>query len=132
MTKVLVVEDNPLNMELVLEILDAQGFTVEKAEDGEETIRKTENETYDQILMDIALPGMGGEEAVRIIKNKPQYQEVPVIALTAFAMKGDRERLLSDGFDDYISKPIDVAEFIKKWRNTRIEVYEQIKKLAVG
>lgn len=114
MTKVLVVEDTPLNLELVLEILDEQGFTADRAEDGEEAIKKTEKQVYDLILMDIALPGMDGVDAATIIKQRPEYKKVPVVALTAFAMKGDKERLLDAGFDDYISKPIDVPEFIRK------------------
>lgn len=119
MTKALVVEDNPLNMELVLEILDTQGFTADKAEDGEEAIKKTEKEVYDLILMDIALPGMDGVEATKIIKSRSGYKNVPVVALTAFAMKGDKERLLGAGFDDYIAKPLDVSEFIKKIQKYR-------------
>ncbi|MBU4138395.1 MAG: response regulator, partial [Euryarchaeota archaeon] len=69
---------------------------------------------YDLILMDIALPEMNGIEARRLIKSKPEYKEIPVIALTAFAMGGDKERFLSEGFDDYISKPLDISNFIKK------------------
>ena len=119
MIKVLVVEDTPLNMELVLEILGAQGFTTDRAENGEEAIKKADTDIYDLILMDISLPGIDGIKATRIIKSKPAYKNVPVIALTAFAMKGDKERLLGDGFDDYISKPIDVPEFIKRMEKYR-------------
>ena len=113
MTKVLVVEDNPLNMELVVEILNSQGFVVDGAKDGEEAIQKAGKEVYDLIIMDIGLPGMNGVEATKIIRSKPGYKSKPVIALTAFAMKGDRERLLKDGFDAYVPKPIDLAEFVK-------------------
>ncbi len=112
MTKILVVEDNPLNMELVFEILTAQGFTVHTSIDGEEAIRKIEKEVYDLILMDIELPGMTGIETTKIIKAKDK--NLCVIALTSYAMKGDRERFLTAGFDDYISKPLDVSEFLKK------------------
>ncbi len=120
MTKVLVVEDNPLNMELVIEILDALDFAADRAEDGEEAIRRAEKEVYDLILMDIALPGMDGVEATRIIKSRAKYKNVPAIALTAFAMKGDKERLLAAGFEDYISKPIDVPEFINMIQKYRM------------
>ncbi|MCE8428352.1 MAG: response regulator [Candidatus Methanoperedens sp.] len=114
MTKVLVVEDTPLNMELILEILKSHGIEADKAEDGEEAIRKTEKIVYDIIFMDIALPGIDGAEATKIIRTRPEYKDVPVIALTAFAMKGDKEKLIAGGFDDYIAKPIDVSEFIKQ------------------
>jgi CheY-like chemotaxis protein len=114
MTNVLVVEDNPINMELVVEILDAKGFIIDMAENGKEAVKKAETRIYDLILMDIELPEMNGDEATRLIKSKPEYKDIPVIALTSYAMKGDKERIMGAGFDDYISKPIDVSEFIKK------------------
>ena len=120
MTKVLVVEDNPLNMELVVEILNTHGFTVHEAIDGEEGIKKFEKENYDLILVDIELPGIDGVEVTKIIKNK--NKEIPVIALTSYAMKGDRERFLAAGFDEYMSKPLDVTAFLK-----RLEKYNKIK-----
>ncbi len=119
MMKVLVVEDNPLNMELMIDILDPQGFTVHEAINGKEAIKKTEEKIYDLIFMDIALPDIGGVELIRIIKRKPEYKDIPVIAITAFAMKGDKEKLLCGGFDDYIPKPIDVPEFTKKIQKYR-------------
>jgi two-component system cell cycle response regulator DivK len=114
MTKVLVVEDNDLNMELVVEVLESEGFTAEKANSGEEAINKTEKIVYDLILMDISLPGIDGVKTAMIIKNRSEYRDVPVIALTAFAMKGDKERLLESGFEDYIPKPINLSEFKSK------------------
>ncbi len=114
MVKVLVVEDNPLNMELILEILLSRGFVVDTVDNGEKAIKITENSSYDLILMDIALPGIDGVEANRIIKSKPGYKSIPVVALTAFAMAGDKERLLNEGFNEYISKPLDIQDFIKK------------------
>lgn len=114
MLKVLVVEDNPLNMELIIEILRSHGFTVDTVDDGEKAIKITENSIYELILMDIALPGIDGVEAAKIIKSRSEYKNVPIVALTAFAMAGDKERLLKAGFDDYISKPLDVHQFITK------------------
>ncbi len=108
----LVVEDNPLNMELVVEILTANGFTVDGAVNGEEAVAKVESDTYDIVLMDIELPGMDGVEATRRIKSRNKY--LPIIALTSYAMKGDRDRFLAAGFDDYISKPLEVSNFIEK------------------
>ncbi len=119
MKKVLVVEDHPLNMELVLEILEAMGFNARGAEDGKQAIGMVEKELYDLIIMDIELPGMNGVEVKDMIKTKPSYKNVPVIALTSYAMKGDRERFIGSGFDDYVPKPIDVPEFMK-----RIEKYK--------
>ncbi|MDL5502971.1 MAG: response regulator, partial [Candidatus Methanoperedens sp.] len=87
---------------------------VSGAINAEEAIKMIENEQYDLILMDIELPGMDGISAIKIIKSKPGYNDVPNIALTAFAMKGDREKFLAAGFDDYIAKPIDVPGFIKQ------------------
>lgn len=114
MTKVLVVEDIPLNMELIHEILKSMGFFVNGAVNGEDAIRMLEKEHYDLIIMDIELPIMDGITAAKVIKFNPAYEKVPIIALTAYAMKGDRERFLSEGFDDYIPKPIDVPDFMKK------------------
>jgi len=112
LTKILVVEDNPINMELVIEILSSRGFTVHTANDGEEAVRKIEKEVYDMVLMDIELPGMNGIETTKIIKAKDK--NIRVIALTSYAMKGDKERFLTAGFDDYISKPLDISDFLKK------------------
>lgn len=120
MTKVLVVEDTPSNRELMLEILDGEGFTAHGAEDGAEAIKMTENELYDLILMDLKLPGTDGIEVTRAIKSNCAYKDVPVVALTAHAMKGDKERILNEGcFDDYMSKPIDMPEFIERMEKYR-------------
>lgn len=114
MNKILVVEDNPYNMELVIEILKSLGFSAYGAINGEDAVKEVEKEQYDLILMDIELPLMDGASAMKIIKGKPGYENVPILALTAFAMKGDKEKFLAEGFDDYIAKPIDVPEFMKK------------------
>lgn len=114
MTKILVVEDEPLNMELTQEILNSMGFTVRGARDGKEAIKNIEKESYDLILMDIGLPDMSGIEVTKIIKSMPRYKNVPVIALTVYAMKGEKEKILEAGLDDYISKPINLPEFQKK------------------
>ncbi|MDO8726403.1 MAG: response regulator [Candidatus Methanoperedens sp.] len=119
MVKVLLVEDNPLNMELIIEILRSQGFTVDTAVDGEKAVDMAEKYTYDIILMDIALPGIDGVETSKKIKSKPQYKNVPFVALTAFAMAGDKERLLNAGFNEYVSKPLEVHEFVKKMEKYR-------------
>jgi CheY-like chemotaxis protein len=114
MTKILVVEDDIMNLKLICEILKAEGFTVHYAMDGIEAIDMAKKMLYDLILMDIELPRMDGIEATRIIKNMLNYKKVPVIALTAYALRGDKERFLAAGLDDYISKPLDISDFIKK------------------
>jgi len=110
--KALIVEDNPINMELVLEILTSNGISADEAVSGEEAVAMVEKETYDLVLMDIELPGMDGVDTTKIIKSR--HKNIPILALTSYAMKGDRERFLAAGFDDYIAKPIDVNSFIEK------------------
>jgi CheY-like chemotaxis protein len=113
MKKVMVVEDNPTNMELVVEMLTSCGFAVDTAVNGEDAVTKAENEVFDLIVMDIELPGMDGVDATKLIKSKPGYENTPAIALTAYAMKGDRERFLAEGFNEYISKPVNLDDFMK-------------------
>jgi len=110
--KALIVEDNPINMELIMEILTSIGISADEAISGEEAVAMVEKETYGLVLMDIELPGMDGVDATKIIKRR--HKNLPILALTSYAMKGDRERFLAAGFDDYIAKPIDVNSFIVK------------------
>lgn len=110
--KVLIVEDDKVNMKLILEILNSLDFMTRTADNGIEAITMVDKDRYDLILMDIGLPGIDGVETTRRIKDKPGYNKTPVIALTAFAMKGDRKKFLDAGFDHYISKPINVTDFI--------------------
>lgn len=121
MTKVLVVEDIPLNMELILDIFGAMNFIVHGASNGEEAVRMTQKEQYDLIIMDIEMPVMDGITATKIIKTNPAYTNIPIVVLTAYAMKGDREKFLAQGCDDYIAKPIDVPSFMKKMEKYRKE-----------
>lgn len=119
MTKVLVVDDTPSNLQLVLEILNGEGFNAHGAEDGVSAIKRVEKEIFDLILMDIKLPDMDGTEVARAIKTNTALKDVPVLALTACAMKGDKEKFLNAGFDDYITKPIDVLDFMKQMEKYR-------------
>ena len=105
--RILVVEDLELNRKLVRLVLKARGYKVIEAADAEKALAFLENELPDVILLDIALPGMSGEELARQIRANPAWCDIPIIALTAAAMKGDRERILAAGCDDYISKPLD-------------------------
>lgn len=119
MTTILVVEDNPSNMELVEDILVALDFEVDLAENGKETFNKIEKKIYDLVLMDIGLPDMSGVDVAKQIWKYPDYKGVPVVALTAYTMKGDKEKYLAEGFVEYIQKPINVKEFIKSMEKYR-------------
>jgi len=124
--RILVVEDNSLNLKLVRDVLIASGFEVVAAGSGEEAVRLAEGQSPDLVLMDLQLPGIDGYEALRLLRQNPGLGEVPVIAVTAFAMKEDRERTSREGFDGYIAKPISVpaltsqiGEFLSRGR-TRV------------
>ena len=108
--RVLVVEDNPLNLKLVRDVLLSAGFEVVEARSGEEGVAQARARTPDVILMDLQLPGIDGTQAMRMIKADPAATDVPIVALTAFAMADDRERALRSGFDGYLSKPISVRD----------------------
>ncbi len=115
---ILVVEDYTDNLFIVTSILDEEGYPYVTAETGEEAIKKVEESVPGLILMDIQLPLMSGMEAMRRIRTFPGTENLPVIALTARAMEGDKEELISQGFDDYIAKPIDpyrLLDTIRKW-----------------
>ncbi len=109
--RILVVEDNPMNMELVVDLLQLRGHEVLSAETGQEALDIAGRERLDLILMDVQLPGMDGLAVTRKLKENPATENVPVVALTAHAMKGDSERMLSQGCAGYIAKPIDTREF---------------------
>jgi CheY-like chemotaxis protein len=113
--KILVVEDNDMNMQLVEFLLEEGGYDIMKATSGEEALEVTRDSNGtppDLILMDIHLPGMDGLSVVRAMKEEPRTSTVPILALTAHAMRGDKDRFLEAGCDGYISKPIDVKTFI--------------------
>lgn len=109
---VLVVEDNEMNMQLVEYLLEESGFRILKASSGEEALEIATVEVPDLVLMDIHLPGMDGLAVVQQLKADERTRDVPILALTAHAMRGDRDRFLQAGCDGYISKPIDVSSFI--------------------
>ena len=110
---VLVVEDKELNRKVVRIVLESKGYEMLEATTAEETFRILNAKTPDLILMDIALPGgVDGEDLTKQIKTDPRWRHVPILALTAAAMKGDRERLIEAGCDDYISKPIDTRVLV--------------------
>lgn len=108
--KVLVVEDNPQNMRLIEMTLKAKGYTLVKATDGREALVVAILERPDLIIMDVQLPGMNGLEVTNHIRQTRGLEKVPIIALTAYAMKGDRENCLAAGCNAYLSKPISTRE----------------------
>ena len=117
---VLVVEDNDMNMQLVEYLLEEGGYSIVKATSGEEALAITRDASApppDIILMDIHLPGMDGLSVVRAMKGDEKTKNVPILALTAHAMRGDKDRFLEAGCDGYISKPIDVKTFIASIQN---------------
>jgi two-component system, cell cycle response regulator DivK len=109
---VLIVEDNELNMKLFHDLLEAHGYTTVATRNGVEAIDLARKHRPDLILMDIQLPEVSGLEVTKWIKDDPELQAIPVIAITAFAMKGDEERIRQGGCEAYLSKPISVAKFI--------------------
>lgn len=114
---ILVVEDNPLNLELVTDLLAGEGFTVVPAETAEAGIRLARVLLPALILMDISLPGMDGLEATRTLKSDPATRDLTIIALTAHAMKGDDRLAFSAGCDGYLTKPIDTRSFVSALRS---------------
>lgn len=112
MTRILVIEDNPANMELVRYVLESFGYAVSAAADGESGLELARAEPPDLVICDLQLPGIDGIEVTKRLKEQPALSRVPVIAVTAYAMVGDRERLLAAGFDGYIAKPLDPQNFV--------------------
>jgi CheY-like chemotaxis protein len=109
-TRILIVDDNVTNLKLALHVLESAGFVVEGAVDAEQAQEMLVHMVPDLILMDIALPGMDGLTLTRKLKADPRLKGVPVVALTAFAMKGDDRKALDAGCDGYITKPIDTRD----------------------
>ena len=118
---ILVVDDNPINLKLVSDLLMFEGYRVLKAEDGEEAAASVEAEPPDLILLDVDLPGIDGLTLTKRLKNDQRTADIVIVALTAFAMKADRERAMAAGCDAYVTKPIDtrglpaqVAELLQR------------------
>ncbi len=113
--KILLVEDYKHSQIIVTRLLRKNGFSnVTVVENGAEAVEQSKKMLYDLILMDMQMPVMNGFEATERVRQMPEYKDTPIIALTAFAMKGDREKCIEAGATDYIPKPIDSVEFIEK------------------
>jgi two-component system cell cycle response regulator DivK len=113
MKRILYIEDNYQNKRLVRKILSAKGYEVLEAEDGITGVEMALSELPDLILMDISIPGIDGIEATRQIKEQEYAAHIPIVALTANAMRGDRERFLAAGCDDYLPKPISTPDLLR-------------------
>ena len=113
MATILIVEDNPANMTLAVFLVESVGHTALRATDAEDGLAVARRERPDLILMDIQLPGMDGLRAIELLKEQTATSAIPVIALTALAMKGDEERIRAAGCDAYIAKPMRYKEFLE-------------------
>ena len=114
MARILLVEDNEMNRDMLSRRLIRRGYEVAIAVDGEQGVAMARSEAPALILMDMSLPGLDGWEATRRIKAAPETQRIPVIALTAHAMSGDREKAIGAGCDDFDTKPVDFARLVEK------------------
>jgi CheY-like chemotaxis protein len=108
---VMIVEDNPLNIKLAVDLLEMEGFIVQKCFNAESALELLKGPLPDIILADIALPGMDGLELVRKLRSEERTKRLKIVALTAFAMKGDQERAFEAGCNGYITKPIETRKF---------------------
>ena len=111
--EILIVDDEPKNLKLFGDLLQKFGYTTIEATDGKQGVELAKARKPDLILMDIMMPNMDGLEATRILKADASTSSIPIIALTSYAMAGDKERILQAGCDHYITKPIDIKEFLK-------------------
>lgn len=112
-SKVLIVEDNELNMKLFHDLLEAHGVETVETRDGKEVLELAREHKPDLILMDIQLPEISGLDVTKALKADEELKVIPVIAVTAFAMKGDEQKIREGGCEDYISKPISVTHFLE-------------------
>jgi len=117
---VLIVEDNEKNRKLERDLLQFKGYATLEADNAEDGIRMANERLPDLILMDVQLPGMDGIDALGRLRSNPATRDIPVIAVTASAMKQDRDRIMQAGFDDYQRKPLDIRDFVELVRH-RIE-----------
>lgn len=115
--KVLIVEDNELNMKLFHDLLEANGYDIVETRSGINVMNLAREHRPDLILMDIQLPEVSGLEVTRWLKDDDELKAIPVVAITAFAMKGDEERIRQGGCEAYLSKPISVVKFLETVRN---------------
>jgi CheY-like chemotaxis protein len=114
MIKVLIAEDNAVNRELLRELLEARDYTVLEACDGQEALNTIDEAHPELLLLDIGMPVLDGFAVIRKIRENPRLARLPVVAVTAYAMQGDRERILKAGFDGYLSKPVNAPSLAQE------------------
>ncbi len=114
MARILLVEDNEMNRDMLSRRLERRGYEVIVAVDGEEGVARAKADAPDLVVMDLSLPGIDGWEATRQLKAADETRSIPVIALTAHAMAGDREKALAAGCDDFDTKPVDLPRLVEK------------------
>jgi CheY-like chemotaxis protein len=114
MKTILIAEDNPINRELLRELLEMRGYAVLEAYDGQETLAMVEQTPPDLLLLDIGMPRLDGFAVVRKLRENPRFVSLPVVAVTAYAMQGDREKIVDSGFDGYLSKPVNSGFLVQE------------------
>jgi len=114
MTKVLIAEDSAVNRELLREFLEIRGYTVQETRDGQEALNRIEKERPDILLLDLNMPVLDGYATIQKIRENPALVTLPVLAVTAFAMRGDREKVMQSGFNGYLSKPVNPADLYRE------------------
>ncbi len=114
MKKILVAEDDLASRELVREILETCGYQVLEARDGREALQRVEETAPDLVILDIQMPGLDGSAVLRQLRQDSRFASLPVVAVTAYAMRGDREKALAAGFDAYLTKPLSAAALKKQ------------------
>jgi CheY-like chemotaxis protein len=114
MITVLIAEDNAVNRELLRELLELRGYAVIEACDGKEALHMIEQAQPELLLLDIGMPVMDGFAVIRAIRENPRLAQLPVVAVTAYAMRGDREKILNSGFDGYLSKPVNARSLAEE------------------
>jgi CheY-like chemotaxis protein len=127
MTKVLIAEDNAVNRELLRELLESRGYVVVEACDGQEALRMIEQTQPDILLLDIGMPVLDGFGVVRTLRGNPCLATLPVVAVTAYAMQGDREKILSAGFNGYLSKPVNACSLAEELDRLLGERYKKTR-----
>ena len=135
MIRILVAEDNAVNRELLRELLEARGYSVSEACDGQEALHVIEQSLPELLLLDIGMPVLDGFAVIRKIRENPRLAPLPVVAVTAYAMRGDREKILASGFDGYLSKPLNpssLTQELDRLLTKTVQSAEQNQGLADG